>query len=345
MDPLAGPGAWLALHLTIAVLGTWAARRYAVRRRLIDEPGERRSHAVATPRGGGIAVVASLLTALVLLAMRYPGQRTLLLAAGGGTLLVAAIGWIDDHRPLSPWLRLAVHAVAAALLAAAVLQSGAGMFLAAAGFAAVLVLVNVWNFMDGIDGLAASQAAIAALGYALLAHLDGAGGAVVWLAFSLAIACLGFLPFNFPRARIFLGDVGSGAIGYGLACVCVLIMAGGADVPGRWPRLLLVLPLSAFLVDATLTLGSRMLRGEPWWRAHVQHAYQRWARRTGRHPPVTFAYAAWSACGVLAMLAAWRLDTAFIIVVAVAWCLAGGWIWIALQDGAQRTSLKEKEQR
>ncbi|WP_149193810.1 MraY family glycosyltransferase [Luteimonas suaedae] len=325
------------------MLGTWAARRYALHRRLLDEPGERRSHAVATPRGGGIAIVASLLTALALLALGYPGQRILLLVAGGGTLLVAAIGWIDDHRPLSPWLRLIVHAVAAAMLAAAVLQSGGDALMAATGFAAALVLVNVWNFMDGIDGLAASQAAIAALGYALLAHLDGAGGAVVWLASSLAVACLGFLPFNFPRARIFLGDVGSGAIGYGLACLCVLAMAGGGDEPGRWP--LLVLPLSAFLVDATLTLGSRMLRGEPWWRAHVQHAYQRWSRRIGRHPPVTYAYATWSACSVLAMLAARRLDTAFIIVVAVAWCLAGGWIWMTLQDGARRTSLKEEEQR
>ncbi|MEZ0470004.1 MraY family glycosyltransferase [Luteimonas salinilitoris] len=324
------------------MLGTWAARRYALHRKLLDEPGERRSHAIATPRGGGIAIVASLLAALALLALRYPGQRTLLLVAGGGVLLVAAIGWIDDHRPLSPWLRLVVHAVAAAMLATAVLQSDGGALLAAIGFAAALVLVNVWNFMDGIDGLAASQAAIAALGYALLAHLDGTGGAVVWLAFSLAVACLGFLPFNFPRARIFLGDVGSGALGYGLACVCVLAMAGGEeDAPGRWP--LLALPLSAFLVDATLTLGSRMLRGEPWWRAHVQHAYQRWSRRIGRHPPVTIAYAAWSACSVLAMLAAWRLDTAYIIALAVAWYLAGGWIWIALQDGTHRTGLKEKE--
>ncbi|WP_425600501.1 lipopolysaccharide biosynthesis protein [Luteimonas salinisoli] len=323
--------AWGAAQLALAAFGTWLARRYALRRRLLDQPGERRSHSVATPRGGGIAIVACLLAGALLLAWWFPAERALLLAGSAALLLVAAVGWIDDHRALSAWLRLAVHAVAGLLLAGAALRSGHGLPVAAAGFAATVVLVNVWNFMDGIDGLAASQCAIAALGYGLLALLGLGGGAAVLLAFSLAAACAGFLPFNFPRAAIFLGDVGSGALGLALAWICLLI-APRLDGPMSWT--LLLLPLSAFLVDAALTLGTRMLRGEAWWRPHVQHAYQCWARRIGRHPPVTLAYAAWGGAAVLTMLAARGLDAAYIIALATAWGLGAGGAWVILRAGS-----------
>lgn len=296
MSLSAGALLWCALFASIAAVGTWGARAYAIRRRLFDEPGERRSHAVVTPRGGGIAIVLALLVAIAALVLRQPREIVLLVCAGFGLLLVAGIGWIDDHRPLSPWSRLAVHAVASGWLMAGFYLSGSGGTVAIAVFALSLVLINVWNFMDGIDGLATSQAALVAAAFAWLAG----GTLAVHLGLAFIGSLLGFLPFNFPRARIFLGDVGSGALGFGLA-----LMAGLAlDVMPveAWP--LAALPLGAFLIDAGFTLVSRMLRGERWWTPHVEHAYQRWARRAGSHVPATVGFAAWTAagCGLMVWL-------------------------------------------
>ncbi|MEL1264335.1 lipopolysaccharide biosynthesis protein [Pseudoxanthomonas putridarboris] len=281
---------WLLLHFGIAVAGAWMARHYALRGNLMDHPGERRSHTVATPRGGGIAIVAALLCAGGWLLWNGPdqGQGTLLPAFLVGLVLVAGIGWWDDHRPLSPASRLVVQAVAAGLLAMAAGRDSGDPLAAMIAFAAALVLVNVWNFMDGINGLAASQAAIAACGFAFSLQGDWA-----WLAAGLLAACLGFLPFNFPRARIFLGDVGSGALGFSLAA---LLAAGWTRSTAPWP--LLCLPLCAFLVDAGFTLLRRMLIGERWWTPHVTHLYQSAARRFG-HTAVTVIYAAFGGVTLL----------------------------------------------
>lgn len=322
------PLGWLCLHALIAAACTWGARRYALARQLLDLPGERRSHQVPTPRGGGVAIVIALLVAAVVLMLLDGPLRVLVGCAAVGLSMVALIGWIDDHRPLSPLLRLAVHVLAAGLLAAGMWSSGVdplGVVLVA-GLA--VVLVNVWNFMDGINGLAASQAALCAFAYALLSD----GAAAVW-ALALGAACLGFLPFNFPRARIFLGDVGSGALGYALAVLLALLLvpAAGAMTPASWP--LLLLPLATFLVDATLTLGRRMLRGEAWWRPHVQHAYQVWARATASHAKVTAVYALWTVSGAFMMLImnAATMQVWSPVVAMMVWCLAGGLGWGYLQ--------------
>lgn len=324
MDGLVAGALWLALHFGIGFAGTWMARRYALRRNLLDQPGERRSHAVATPRGGGIAIVASWMVALAIIAARSPELAAPLAATAAGLLLVAAIGWVDDHRPLSPWWRLGVHALAAGLLAWAVLAVGGSAVQAAVAFLAALVLVNVWNFMDGIDGLAASQALLAAIGYAAL---TGAG-VVVWLALALAAGIAGFLPFNLPLARIFLGDVGSGALGYVVAVLLAATWLQAGHGINPW---LLLLPVSVFLVDASLTLAGRMLRRERWWEPHVQHAYQFWARGIGRHGPVTLSYAFVTAGLITAMLALRSFPAPVTIgMIATAW-LAGGAIWVWLQ--------------
>ena len=270
---------WLLLHFLVAAVVTWLARHYALRSNLMDQPGERRSHQVATPRGGGISIVVALLVGGACLWWRAPGGELMLPAFLIGLSLTAGIGWWDDHRPLSPWLRLAVHGVAAMILAAATYQTTGSWIHGAAAAVFVMVLVNVWNFMDGIDGLAASQAAIAATAFTL--ELTGPWP---WLGAALLAACCGFLPFNFPKARIFLGDVGSGALGFALAG---LLTAGLSFSKIAWP--LLLLPLSAFLVDASFTLISRMLRRQRWWTPHVEHLYQRLSRRYG-HVTVTVIY-------------------------------------------------------
>ena len=281
---------WLVAVALAAAAGAWLARAHALRRGLLDLPGDRRSHVLPTPRGGGIGIVVAWTLACAALGMRAGLPVPLALAAVFGMLLVGGVGYVDDHRPLSPWWRLATHVLAGTGLALGAWWAGGGPWPALFALVGVPVLVNVWNFMDGIDGLATSQAALVALGYALLAS----GPEAAMPALLLVAACLGFLPFNFPRARIFLGDVGSGALGFALAVVVVLLLAGS---PGSGaPELLLLafLPASAFLIDAALTLGWRMVRREQWWTAHVEHAYQRLAARSGSHVPVTIAYAAWT---------------------------------------------------
>ena len=306
----------------VACIGTWVARRYALARRLVDEPGARRSHTVATPRGGGIAIVVAMLPALAA-SPATAGSLSSRVLTGIGLLLVATVGWIDDHRPLSPWIRLAVHVFAAACLGISLWASGGAIAIAAAGALLALVLINVWNFMDGIDGLAASQALLVALGCAMLA---GNGGEA-WLPLALAAACAGFLPFNLPRARIFLGDVGSGSLGYLLA-----VLVARQSVPDPETGLLLLIPLSAFLVDATLTLARRVLRGEHWWLPHTQHAYQAWVRRCGRHGRVTAAYAAWTSVMLLnlALTITTRGSTVKMLVLAACYA-AGAMTWMSLQ--------------
>lgn len=324
---------WIVLYFSLALAGTWLARRYALHRRLLDQPGDRRSHAVATPRGGGIAIVVALLVGIAWLCTGAPTALPFLAATAIGLLLVAGIGWIDDHRPLSPWLRLAVHALAASLLAVGVITQGGGGLLAAAAFCIALVLVNVWNFMDGIDGLAASQAILVASGYAAYAGF----GPIALLAVALAAASAGFLPFNFPRARIFLGDVGSGALGFALAAV--LVGLAGQD---RSSWLVLSLPLSAFVIDATLTLMTRMLRGECWWQPHVQHAYQHWARRSG-HAGATVAYAGWTLVAVAIMLFAGAASASMRVGIVVAWYLAGSIAWLRLRQDHRWIGGRDRE--
>jgi len=209
-------GALLGLALLSAGL-TWAARGYALRQQLVDQPGERRSHSVATPRGGGIAIVISLLVTAGAAMWVWPESTPSLLVASLGLVLVAGIGWWDDHRPLPAMRRLLVHFIAAALLAALVKVHGGSWLLAGLVLVFTASLINIWNFMDGINGIAASQAIVVALGLAPVLPWPYSLAAV-----ALGLACLGFLPFNFPRARIFMGDVGSGALGYAVAVVLAI---------------------------------------------------------------------------------------------------------------------------
>ena len=318
-------GIWIAIFFTISLSGTWVARRYALRRQLLDQPGERRSHAVATPRGGGVAIVVSLLLAILWLFAHDRPNAPMLGAFAAGLCLVAGVGWIDDHRPLPAWPRLAVQGFAAFLLAWGIHQEGGGLAVAVISFGAAMVLVNVWNFMDGIDGLAATQALLVSAGFGLLAG----SGAVAWLSLALVAACLGFLPFNVWRARIFLGDVGSGALGYALAALGSFLMlrTDGASVSA----LLLLLPVSAFLVDATLTLAARMLAGQRWWLPHVEHAYQHWARRIHGHGKVTLAYGAWTFLATLGMLVMGAAEPGFIMLIMAAVFLFGAMAWYSLR--------------
>jgi Fuc2NAc and GlcNAc transferase len=273
-------------------------RRYALSRSLMDIPNARSSHSVPTPRGGGVAIVVSFLLALPLLArmdfIAWP-LAWALLGAGAG---VAVLGFLDDHGHIAARWRLLGH-FAAAIWALCWLDGlpplvmfgftvDLGWFGHALAAVYLVWLLNLYNFMDGIDGIASVEAICVCLGGALLYILLSAAGSTQPMAFVvplfLAAAVTGFLFWNFPPARIFMGDAGSGFLGITLG---ILSLQAAWVVPQLlWSWLIL---LGVFIVDATFTLLRRLLRGDKVYEAHRSHAYQYASRRIGRHLPVTVA--------------------------------------------------------
>ena len=303
-------GGWSVVAVAIflsAALCTRLAIAYAQHRQLIDQPGQRRSHRVATPRGGGIGIVVGVLFAVAAIAATAPApDRAMALSVLAAIVVVAGVGWIDDHGSLRARPRFAAHCLAAGILLAslamAVGVSGSEfrpgallvyMLAAVAPGALVVWSINLHNFMDGIDGLLAMQVLFVSGSLALSclhAGHPGEAGAVALL----AAATAGFLPFNFPRARIFMGDVGSGVLG-----LLIAVAVGWQMLTPGVSRLTGIVLASAFVTDATCTLLSRMLRGRRWYSAHREHLYQ-WLARSGfSHAQVVALYMGWNVLIVL----------------------------------------------
>ena len=289
---------------------TLAMREFALSRGLLDVPNERSSHKVPTPRGGGAAITLTAMTGFAVLAALHRLDFAVFAALAGG-LAVAAVGFLDDRHALPAAVRLSAHA-AAALWALAwlgglpALRVGEHLISLGAlgtliGVLGIVWVLNLFNFMDGIDGLAATEATFVAWAGALLAAAGSASGGVAAAALTFGASSLGFLRWNWPPARIFMGDVGSGYLGYVIA---VLALVATRENPvALWAWLILG---GVFFVDATMTLLRRLLRGERAHEAHRSHAYQWLARRWGSHGKVTLAVMAvnlvWlSPCAVLAM--------------------------------------------
>lgn len=279
---------WLLGVVFIVACGlTLLLRRYALAKSLMDIPNERSSHSVPTPRGGGVAIVVACSLALpVLWGVGYLEGASLLGVLGGG-LLVAIIGFADDHGHIDAKWRLLGHFIAAGwtlywLNGLAPLQlfgenvnlSVLGSVLAA--FYLVWML-NLYNFMDGIDGLASAEAISACLGMCLIYWLFGTID-LIWEPLILMGAVAGFLCWNFPPARIFMGDAGSGFLGF---------ILGAFALESAWVRpeyfWCWIILLGVFIVDATLTLIRRLIRGEKVYQAHRSHAYQHASRRYQSH--------------------------------------------------------------
>jgi Fuc2NAc and GlcNAc transferase len=282
--------------LAVSALLTGAVRRYAIARSLLDIPNARSSHSVATPRGGGVAIVLATAIGLPLLSVSSSLPWPFCTGLLGAGVLVALVGFLDDHGHIAARWRLLAHFAAAAWLlywtnGMPVLPpfgTGAASYWLFQALAAIYIvwLLNLYNFMDGIDGIASVEAISVCLGAALVYAVLG----MPWLGAApilLAAAVVGFLLWNFPPARIFMGDAGSGFLGITLAGLSIQAAWAAPELFWSW-----VILLGVFIVDATLTLLRRLLRGDRVYEAHRSHAYQFAARRFGRHRPVTLAVAA-----------------------------------------------------
>ena len=270
----------LPLLTIVAVLVTaFVIRRFLDPRSyfyVTDTPNARSLHEVPVPRTGGVAVVLIFAVTLSITAhwIALPAGSTL---AAIAVVVLAVIGFADDRRHVAPLVRLLTHMVAAGLLWISgwtdVFGSGVefGGVVALNGLAALLVvwMINLYNFMDGMDGLAGGMGVI---GFAALAVFGWIGGDLAYSAMAglLAAACLGFLIFNYPPARIFMGDAGSTTLGFLAAALGFLGVREGLFA--FWVPLLVFSP---FVFDATWTLARRALKGEKVWQAHRSHLYQR----------------------------------------------------------------------
>ncbi len=321
----------LGMAIPAAYLLTGWARDYAVRNGVLDVPNARSSHPKATPRGGGLAIAFVLLAGTTLLGLSGLAPRRLVVAIAGGGLLVAAVGWFDDRSSRPVALRVFTHLAAAAwavfwLGGLPTLRLGNNLLrLGVLGdlmaVLAIAWLVNLYNFMDGIDGLAASEAvAVAATAGVLLATGGDTGLATVSLL--IAGAAVGFLAWNLPPAKVFMGDVGSGLLGYVFG-----VSALYSERSGSLPALIWVLLLGVFIVDATATLIRRVLRGERWFEAHRSHAYQMLTRTGLTHGGMTgLVVAVDSLLAFLAWLCIRYPNAVLAIEAAALSCLALVWL-------------------
>lgn len=246
------------------------------RRAILDQPNARSSHSVPTPRGGGWGVLLALLPVWIWATGRAGrlGEASEIMLVLGAVLLMA-ISWLDDRRGLGTLPRFAAQiggiALVMATLPADLTLTGGWLPLALDRIAASFVwlwFVNLFNFMDGIDGLAGGSAAAMGIGIALVSLVHGPHELEAFRGVMIAAAAIGFLAWNWHPAKIFLGDVGSVPLGYLLGYELVRLAMDG----GRIPALIIAL---YYLADATITLLRRAARGERIWRAHREHFYQR----------------------------------------------------------------------
>ncbi len=284
---------WLFLFslIFVSALLTSLLIRLTKKRAMLDVPNDRSSHQVPTPRGGGAALIATYFIGLLAIYVKDVINDPMFMALilGGG--FIAWIGWVDDKRGVAAKWRLLVQTIAA-VFALFLLKDVPELpfsqefpwlnYVAyvVAAFA-IVWSTNLFNFMDGINGLAGFEALSVSLGAAIILYTSGEdfhSASLLVLSFST----LGFLFFNFPKAKIFMGDVGSSFLGFTMAIYA--IGASSDDVISPWSWVILY---GYFIVDSSITLITRMLTGQRWMAAHNLHAYQKWTRKLGSHSKVT----------------------------------------------------------
>ncbi|WP_162846040.1 MraY family glycosyltransferase [Seongchinamella sediminis] len=273
----------LPLTLLLSLVGCGLYLRAARRLQILDRPNERSSHTRPTPHGGGVPLLLALALGVAMAAVSWQQQYLLLLALALG---LSALGVLDDMRGLGVRLRFALYGLCC-LVAVLVIQdplSAPGpisLAIAAASVFALLWMLNLYNFMDGIDGYAATQCIVACGCAALLAWGQAAPPQYPLFCLLLAAAQVGFLFWNWPSARLFMGDAGSVPSGFLLGALALLGQAQGYLPLASW-----LILLAVFITDASVTLLWRMASGQAFTQPHRLHAYQRLSRHLGGHLPV-----------------------------------------------------------
>lgn len=290
----------MAIHIKVIVfLGVmvassilvYAVRNHALKKGILDMPNARSSHKIATPRGGGLGFVIPFLFSIIVLGFFNLLSVSISFALIGGGTLVAVLGWLDDKSGLTARVRAVFQFLAATW---AVFWLG-GFSTMSIGFAELQLswigsivavigtvwMINLYNFMDGIDGIAGSEAVSVAVicGLLLLWQQSSGLAAVIFL---FAASVLGFLVWNWPPAKIFMGDVGSAFLGFIFA-----VMAMWSEQSGAVPLIIWIMLLGVFVIDATITLIKRLGRGEKLYEAHRSHVYQLAVQAGYSHKQVT----------------------------------------------------------
>jgi len=262
------------------------AMAMAIKAGMLVPPGSRQSHQVVTPAGGGLGLIFSIVVMSIMLQFLSPLPDFWWQKMLPGMLALALIGWRDDKEPVSSLARLLVQlAVTLWLLGFGWLQfSVQEVALYVGAVLAVVWMMNLYNFMDGSNGMAGFQGVFAGVMLSILFFLGG-HYAMALMSLIVAAACAGFLPLNFPHARVFMGDVASVPLGFVFASLAIYGLHTGAF---EWP--VAILTMSVFIVDATLTLSVRVIRGERWYTAHAQHIYQRLIAHGWTHSRVLMVY-------------------------------------------------------
>ena len=313
----------LLLSLLVIFFGSFLLtglyRKVALRKLLLDIPNERSSHSVPTPRGGGIAIVVMYLLSLALCYQQLGLSVNQLLGFAVPGCMLAVISYIDDLNHVNPLWRLCVQIIAASLgiywlggvteITASLAPVLQWMFVVATVLLLVWI-INLYNFMDGINGIASLEAIAVCCGLSVLLWLAFPARQHFLLPVFLALATAGFCCWNFPKAKIFMGDIGSCFIGLQLGLFAIYFSQ--LNINFFWGSIIL---LGAFISDATVTLLRRLLRGEKIYMAHREHAYQHLAIKLGSHVPVSIAYA------LITLL--WLLPIAGLVIIESIMWLAG----------------------
>ncbi len=282
---------WLSLlALPVSAFTVWLLSRGRAARIALDHPNQRSLHTTPIPRTGGLGVVAGVAVGWA------AAGGTLPVALWGGAGLLAVLSFADDRYGLPTSVRFLAHIAAAVWLVAA-MGTDWNPWLWPLAVAAIVWMTNLYNFMDGSDGLAGGMALFGFGFFAIAAATHGQPDLAL-ATLTVAAAALGFLVFNLPPARVFMGDAGSISLGFSAAGFGML----GA-VRGVWPAWFPVLVFLPFIVDATVTLLRRGLRGEKVWHAHKEHYYQRLIRMGWSHRHTALAeYALMLGSGGIALL-------------------------------------------
>jgi len=315
----------LGVTFGLSWLGTGFVRHFAIKKRILDVPNARSSHDVPMPRGGGIVFSVLFLLAVTGFIFTSLPHPNLWIALLGGGIMVVLVGWMDDCRGLSSFVRLSLYAAAAAWAAGWIgglpdLPLGfASIHLGWLGYliswAFILSFTNIYNFMDGIDGLTGSEGAIVSLAAGILLLCSGAP-VMGWLFVGLSVALIGFLRWNWYPAKIFMGDVGSNFLGFAFATAA--LATGRFSNVSIWVWAIL---LGVFVVDGFLTFGRRLMRRLPPHKAHRTHAYQGAVQRGHSHARVTSVIVGINLLLVGAAIGAWLWPGGAVVALLVAYAL------------------------